>query len=95
MIAVLPLVSKDEMINEALKIKERLSSSGYFVLFDEKGYIGKRYARLDEAGIPRAITVDGQTLIDGTVTVRDRDTWKQERVRVEDLLLQAPVGPGV
>ncbi len=87
-VAVLPLVAKDEMVSKALEIKGRLEGSGYFVLFDEKGYIGKRYARLDEAGIPRAITVDGQTLEDGTVTVRDRDTWNQERVRVEDLLLQ-------
>ncbi len=86
-VAVLPLVAKDDMVRKALEIKGMLDGSGYFVIFDEKGYIGKRYARLDEAGVPRAITVDGQTLEDGTVTVRDRDTWNQERVKVEDLLV--------
>jgi len=85
-VAVLPLVSKDEMIKKALEIKDMLDRSGYFVILDDKGYIGKRYARLDEAGVPKVITVDGQTLEDGTVTVRDRDTWKQERTKVEDIL---------
>lgn len=85
-VAVLPLVSKEEMIKKALEIKDALDRAGYFVILDDKGYIGKRYARLDEAGIPKAITVDGQTIEDGTVTVRDRDTWKQERIKVEDIL---------
>ncbi|MDG6928335.1 MAG: glycine--tRNA ligase [Nitrososphaerota archaeon] len=86
-VAVLPLVSKEDMLQKAIEIKAMLEKSGYFVIFDEKGYIGKRYARLDEAGIPKAITIDGQTLEDGTVTVRDRDTWSQERVNPSDLLV--------
>ncbi|MEM0097199.1 MAG: glycine--tRNA ligase [Conexivisphaerales archaeon] len=86
-VAVLPLVSKKDMIEKAFEIKAMLEKSGYFVIFDEKGYIGKRYARLDEAGIPKAITVDGQTLEDGTVTIRDRDTWNQKRIRPSDLLV--------
>ncbi len=86
-VAVLPLVSKGDMLKKALEVKELLDKAGYFVIFDEKGYIGKRYARLDEAGIPKAVTIDGQTLEDGTVTVRDRDTWNQERINPSDLLV--------
>ncbi len=48
--------------------------------YDESGSIGRRYRRQDEAGTPFCVTVDGQTLEDDTVTVRDRDTLKQERV---------------
>ena len=50
------------------------------VFFDEKGAIGRRYRRQDEAGTPFGITVDGQTIADGTVTFRDRDTCRQWRV---------------
>jgi hypoxanthine phosphoribosyltransferase len=52
------------------------------VLYDEKGAVGRRYRRQDEAGTPYCITVDGQTLTDQTVTLRDRDTLKQERIAV-------------
>jgi len=54
------------------------------VFYDEKGAVGRRYRRQDEAGTPFCITVDGQTLSDGTVTIRDRDTLRQWRVRKED-----------
>ena len=50
-----------------------------------KGTIGKRYARADEVGVPIAITVDFDTKEDNTVTIRDRDTEEQERVKIEDL----------
>jgi glycyl-tRNA synthetase len=55
------------------------------VFYDEKAAIGRRYRRQDEAGTPLCITVDGQTLEDQTVTVRDRDTMNQERVKIADL----------
>ena len=54
------------------------------VFYDEKGAVGRRYRREDEAGTPYCITVDGQSLQDGTVTVRDRDTLEQWRVKVDD-----------
>ena len=84
-VAVLPLVSKDEFVKKALEVRNMLVNYGFNVIFDEKGYIGKRYARLDESGIPFAITVDSTTLEDETVTVRDRDTWAQERIKIRDL----------
>ena len=58
------------------------------VFYDEKGAVGRRYRRQDEAGTPFCITVDGQTLTDGTVTIRDRDTLKQWRVQKNDCLAE-------
>ena len=55
------------------------------VFYDEKGAVGRRYRRQDEVGTPFCITVDGQTLNDGTVTIRDRDTLKQWRTKKEDV----------
>jgi glycyl-tRNA synthetase len=55
------------------------------VFYDETGSIGKRYARMDEIGVPYCATVDHQTLKDSTVTLRDRDSMKQRRVSVKDL----------
>jgi glycyl-tRNA synthetase len=77
--AVFPLVKKDGMPEAAEKIYRDLKKT-YNVAFDEKGAIGRRYRRQDEAGTPFCITVDGQTLTDGTVTLRDRDSCKQWRV---------------
>ena len=54
------------------------------VFYDQKGAVGRRYRRQDEAGTPFCITVDGQTLEDDTVTIRDRDTLEQDRVKVND-----------
>jgi glycyl-tRNA synthetase len=53
--------------------------------YDEAGSIGRRYARADEIGIPLGITVDYETLEDNTITIRDRDSWKQVRSPIEDL----------
>jgi glycyl-tRNA synthetase len=53
------------------------------VFYDESGAIGRRYRRQDEVGTPFCLTVDGQTLEDGTVTVRDRDTLKPDRVAAD------------
>ena len=77
--AVFPLVKKDGMPEKAEAIYRELKGQ-FNVFFDEKGAIGRRYRRQDEAGTPFGITVDGQTLQDGTVTFRDRDSCRQWRV---------------
>jgi glycyl-tRNA synthetase len=83
-VAVFPLVKKDGMPEYATRIAEDLRA--HFPLFyDDSGSIGRRYRRQDETGTPFCITVDGQTLEDGTVTVRDRDTLKQDRVASDRL----------
>ncbi|MFW6347044.1 MAG: glycine--tRNA ligase [Cyclonatronaceae bacterium] len=76
---VFPLMKKPELMEQAQAIKKELSEE-YKVMFDEKGSIGKRYRRLDEAGTPFCITVDFESLEDGCATVRDRDSMQQERV---------------
>jgi glycyl-tRNA synthetase len=53
-------------------------------MYDEKGSVGRRYARQDEAGTPWCLTIDGQTLTDKTVTLRDRDTLVQTRVPIDE-----------
>jgi glycyl-tRNA synthetase len=81
--AVFPLVKKDGMPEVAQQIYRALKTR-YNVFYDEKGAVGRRYARQDEVGTPYCITVDGQTLTDGTVTFRDRDSLQQWRVKVDD-----------
>ncbi len=83
-VSVFPLVSKDRLPEEATRIYEALRSS-FDASYDESGSIGRRYARSDEAGVPFCITVDHQTLTDGTVTIRQRDTKSQERILVAEL----------
>jgi glycyl-tRNA synthetase len=82
--AVFPLVKKDGMPEAAKEIYTALKKR-WVVFYDEKGAVGRRYRRQDEAGTPFCITVDGQTLQDGTVTIRDRDTLEQSRVKSADV----------
>ena len=82
--AVLPLVSKAGMPERAREIYERVRGR-VPAEYDEGGSIGRRYRRQDEIGTPWGITVDGQSMEDGTVTLRDRDTLEQERVPAEGL----------
>ncbi len=83
--AIFPLVKKDGMPEIARKIYDSLKK--YFNCFyDEKGAVGRRYRRQDEAGTPFCLTVDGQTLEDNTVTVRDRDSMEQERISTDNIL---------
>ncbi|MCA9244001.1 MAG: glycine--tRNA ligase [Phycisphaerales bacterium] len=77
--AFFPLVNKEGLPEIAEKMF-RDARRRYHVAFDTKGAIGRRYRRQDEAGTPFCITVDGETLKDGSVTIRDRDTLQQERV---------------
>lgn len=82
---VLPLLNKNELREKALEVYSMLIKNGFDVEYDDSGSIGRRYARADEAGIPIAITIDYQTLKDETVTIRDRDTWKQVRIPISKL----------
>jgi glycyl-tRNA synthetase len=83
-VAVFPLVRKDGMPEIAQELYRALKRR-WVAFYDEKGAIGRRYRRQDEVGTPYCITVDGQTLKDRTVTIRDRDTCKQWRVRIDDV----------
>jgi glycyl-tRNA synthetase len=82
--AVFPLVSDDRLVTVAKEIYSNLVSSGLTAVYDDSGSIGRRYARVDEIGVPYAVTVDFQTLEDNTVTIRDRDTKEQFRVKVAE-----------
>ena len=83
--AVFPLVNKDGMPEKAHALYRELKAH-FNVFYDDKGAVGRRYRRQDEAGTPFCLTIDGQTLQDDTVTIRDRDTTKQERVPVAGVL---------
>ena len=84
-VGIYPLVSKDGLPEKAQQVYEMLLDEAFMVEYDEAGSIGRRYARADEIGIPLGITVDYESLKDSTVTIRDRDSWKQVRSRIEDL----------
>ena len=82
--AIFPLVKKDGMPEFAKKVHDELKKK-FKVFYDESGAVGRRYARMDEAGCPFCITVDGQTLEDETMTVRDRDSMEQTRMKVAEI----------
>ena len=81
---VFPLVNKEGMPEIAEKLYTDLRES-FTCEYDAKQAIGRRYARMDEIGTPFCVTVDGQTLTDQTVTVRERDSMAQERVAIDKL----------
>jgi glycyl-tRNA synthetase (class II) len=83
--SVFPLVSKDGLPEKAKEVYQMLINEDFTVEWDESGSIGRRYARADEAGTPLGITIDYRTLEDGTVTLRDRDTWRQVRSEINNL----------
>ncbi|UCD93366.1 MAG: glycine--tRNA ligase [Candidatus Zixiibacteriota bacterium] len=82
--AVFPLVKRDGMPETAEKIYHELKKR-VKVFFDVSGSIGRRYARMDEAGTPFCFTIDGQTAEDETVTIRDRDSMEQTRHKIAEL----------
>jgi len=85
--AVFPLFEKDGMEVQAWDLHQQLCQTrGIVSMYDGSGSIGRRYARADEIGVPKCITVDHQTLEDGTVTLRDRDTTEQVRVSLDSIL---------
>lgn len=83
--AVFPLVKKDGMPEIATEIFNEIQKT-FKAQYDEAGAVGRRYRRQDEIGTPYCITIDGQTLEDNTVTIRDRDTMKQDRIHKENVL---------
>ncbi len=85
-VAVLPLLSKDDFVRKAKEIVEMLRNAGMYTEYDDSGSIGRRYRRFDEIGTPFCITIDHQTFEDDTVTIRDRDTTRQVRVKVNELV---------
>ena len=82
-VAILPLVKKDGMPEVAIALYRSLKTQ-LACMYDEKGSIGRRYARQDEAGTPWCLTIDGQTLADQTVTLRDRDSLTQIRLPLNE-----------
>jgi glycyl-tRNA synthetase len=82
--AILPLVRKEGMPERGMKIYESLKRR-FAVAYDDTAAIGKRYRRMDEVGTPYCFTIDGDTLKDGTVTVRERDKMTQERISEDKL----------
>ncbi len=82
--AIFPLMKKDELTGIAKGIFDTLKKK-FDIEYDDSGAIGKRYRRQDEIGTPFCITVDYDTIADQTVTIRERDSMKQERVKIEDL----------
>ena len=83
--AVFPLFNKEGMPEIAQKIVDDLNNK-FATLYDAGGSIGKRYRRQDEAGTPFCITIDHKSLKDNTITLRYRDTMKQERISIDQLL---------
>ena len=85
-VTILPLYEKDGMDELALEIHRNLCDKpGVFSVYDASGSIGRRYARADEVGVPYCLTVDQDSVSDGTITIRERDTGEQKRIKIEDL----------
>ncbi len=90
-IAVFPLLkNKPDLVNKAREVYQELKAKFKAVEFDDNGNIGKRYRRQDEIGTPYCVTIDFDTLTDGTVTLRDRDSGSQKRLAVSEVL-QLPI----
>jgi glycyl-tRNA synthetase len=77
-------LAKDKLVDKAKKVDHLLRKEKIVTYYDDSGSIGRRYARMDEVGTPFCITIDHQTLEDDTVTIRDRDTTEQVRIRANE-----------
>ena len=84
-VAVLPLMTKSELITPAKDIVSLIRDRGLLVSYDDSGTIGRRYRRNDEIGTPYSITIDYESLDDKSVTIRDRDSMDQVRAPIEDI----------
>ncbi len=84
-VAVLPLLTRKELIEPARNIESKIREQGLLVSYDDSGTIGRRYRRNDEIGTPYSITIDYDTLEDNTVTIRERDSMKQVRTPVDGI----------
>lgn len=85
-VAVFPLVKKEKKLVEKAKEIYEILLPHFFTVYDDNGSIGRRYRRVDEIGCPFAVTVDFETLEKDSVTVRDRDTMLQERVKIKEIV---------
>jgi len=83
-VGVLSLVKKDGLKEKADEIYQEIKTK-FDVFLDHSGAIGRRYRRLDEVGVPFAITVDHQTFEDDTVTIRMRDSMNQNRIKISEI----------
>jgi glycyl-tRNA synthetase len=83
--AVFPLRTKPEFERKAREIYSSLKKEEFAVFYDDSGNIGRRYRRMDEVGTPFCLTVDHQTLTDNTVTIRERDSMRQERIAINEI----------
>ncbi len=85
--AVIPLKrNNQDLVDRAIELKSQLQSIGLGrVVLDNAGNIGKSYRRHDEVGTPMCITIDFETLDDNSVTVRDRDTMEQKRIKLDEI----------
>ena len=93
-VAVLPLSKKDTLTPVAREVFQLLAPH-FMCDYDETQAIGRRYRRQDEVGTPLCVTVDFETLDDRAVTLRDRDSMEQERVRIDDLLSELRESAGL
>ena len=85
-VAVFPLLAnKPKLVRKAKEVYD-IVKKNFLTAWDDRGNIGKRYYAQDEAGTPYCLTIDFDTLKDDTVTVRDRDTMKQERIKIKELI---------
>ncbi len=85
-VAVFPLMAKSELVEVSQRIVAQLKRANFYSIYDGSDSIGRRYSRMDEIGVPYAITVDFDTLKDSTVTVRERDSMKQQRMKIDDII---------
>jgi glycyl-tRNA synthetase len=85
-VSVFPLMGKPELLEPARRIYEEILESGLVTYFDQSGSIGRRYRRQDEIGTPFCVTVDYDSLEDQTVTIRDRDSMSQVRVKTDEIV---------
>ncbi|HLD57185.1 MAG TPA: glycine--tRNA ligase [archaeon] len=82
---IFPLVNKDGLQEKAKEVQQVLEDHGFVVFYDEGGSIGRRYRRIDEIGVAAGLTIDYDSLKQDDVTIRDRDSMKQIRVKIKDL----------
>ncbi len=86
-VAVFPLLkNKPELVSKAREVFEMIKKEISQIIFDDNGNIGKRYRRQDEIGTPHCITIDFDTIEDDTVTLRDRDSGEQKRIKIKDIV---------
>ena len=84
-VAVFPIVKKDGIAEKAHEVHDLLQRKGFWATYDQGGSIGRRYARVDEIGTPLAVAVDYDTKEKGILTIRDRDSWEQVKLSIDEL----------